>query len=213
MPRKDRIAICSREECRKGFNFCWRSKADVEPKSAPQQIVSLSFLVTLFPWVKSEQWLKHYCITPSKVIQLFCNTLLFWLTMFHLLILLENISWTLLQLLNVDHGFFKGDLMSWQQNSGCITAHSFVKNLNVANDASEHAFNLLTTFNMGKLHKEKSSKNICGALPVCCGKHYMKLRHLIKEWQSNIFKGLGSTWIFSETIAKKVWEKLDNYFY
>jgi len=31
--------------------------------------------------------------------------------MFHLLILLENISWTLLQLLNVDHGFCKGDLM------------------------------------------------------------------------------------------------------
>ena len=27
-------AICSREECRKG----WRSKADVEPKSAPQKI-------------------------------------------------------------------------------------------------------------------------------------------------------------------------------
>jgi len=22
MPREDRIAICSREECRKGFNFC-----------------------------------------------------------------------------------------------------------------------------------------------------------------------------------------------
>jgi len=29
--------------------------------------------------------------------------------MFHLLILLENISWTLLPLLNVDHGFCKGD--------------------------------------------------------------------------------------------------------
>jgi len=71
--------------------------------------------------------------------------------MFHLLILLENISWTLLQLLNVNRGFFKGNLISWQQNSGCITAHNFVKNLNVANDVSEHAFNLLTTFNMGKV--------------------------------------------------------------
>jgi len=60
--------------------------------------------------------------------------------MFHLSILLENISWTLLQLLNVDHSFFKRNLISWQQNSGCITAHNFVKNLNVANDASEHAF-------------------------------------------------------------------------
>ena len=41
--------------------------------------------------------------------------------------------------------------MSWQKNSGCITAHNFVKNLNVANDVSEHALNLLTTFNMGKV--------------------------------------------------------------
>jgi len=48
-------------------------------------------------------------------------------------------SWTLLQLLNADHGFLKAGLMSWQQNSGCITAHNFVKNLNVASDASEHA--------------------------------------------------------------------------
>jgi len=57
--------------------------------------------------------------------------------MFHLLILLENISWTLLQLLNVDHGFCKGDLMSWQKNSGCIAAHNFVKHLNAANDGSD----------------------------------------------------------------------------
>jgi len=35
--------------------------------------------------------------------------------MFHLLIFLENISWTLLQLLNVDHGFCTGNLMSWQK--------------------------------------------------------------------------------------------------
>jgi len=75
--------------------------------------------------------------------------------MFHLLILLENISWTLLQLLNVDHGFFKGNLISWQQNDNCITAHNFVKNLNVTNDSSEHAFNLLTTFNMGKVTQRK----------------------------------------------------------
>ena len=50
-------------------------------------------------------------------------------------------SWTLLQLLNVDHGFLKAILKSWQQNSGCITTHNFVKNQNVTNDdASEHAF-------------------------------------------------------------------------
>jgi len=76
-------------------------------------------------------------------------------TMFHLLILLKNISWILIQLLNVDHGFFKGDLIPWQQNCGCITAHNFVNNLNVANDVSEHAFNLLTTFNMGKVTQRK----------------------------------------------------------
>jgi len=43
-------------------------------------------------------------------------------------------------------------------------------------------------------------------LPVSYGKHYMKLRHPIKEWQSKIFKGLESNWIFSETIAKKMRE-------
>jgi len=75
--------------------------------------------------------------------------------MFHSLILLENISWTLLQLLNVNHGFFTGDLMSRQINSGCITAHNFVKDRNVANYASEHAFNLLTTFNTGKVTQRK----------------------------------------------------------
>jgi len=37
--RKDRTAICSLEECRKGFiNLCWRSQAIVEPKSAQQKI-------------------------------------------------------------------------------------------------------------------------------------------------------------------------------
>jgi len=29
IPRKDRIAICCWDECRKAFNFCWRSKAGV----------------------------------------------------------------------------------------------------------------------------------------------------------------------------------------
>jgi len=57
--------------------------------------------------------------------------------------------------LECSHGFCKRDLMSWQKNSGCITAHNFVKNLSVANDASEHAFNLLTTFNMGKVTQRK----------------------------------------------------------
>jgi len=45
--------------------------------------------------------------------------------------------------------------MSWQKNSGCITAHNCVKNLNVANDASEHALNLLTTFNTVKVTQRK----------------------------------------------------------
>jgi len=41
--------------------------------------------------------------------------------------------------------------MSRQQNSGCIAAHNFVKNVNVANDASEQSLNLLTAFNTGKV--------------------------------------------------------------
>jgi len=45
--------------------------------------------------------------------------------------------------------------MSRQINSGCITAHNFVKDRNVANYASEHAFNLLTTFNTGKVTQRK----------------------------------------------------------
>jgi len=64
-------------------------------------------------------------------------------------------SWTLLQLLNVHHGFSKADLMSWQQNSGYITAQNFVKNLNVASDASDDALNLLTAFNMGKVTRSR----------------------------------------------------------
>jgi len=35
---KDRNAICYLEECGKGFNFCWTSKANVEPKSAQRKI-------------------------------------------------------------------------------------------------------------------------------------------------------------------------------
>ena len=38
IPRKDSNAICSLVECRKGFNFCWTSKANVEPKLAQQKI-------------------------------------------------------------------------------------------------------------------------------------------------------------------------------
>jgi len=63
--------------------------------------------------------------------------------------------WTPLQLLGVDHGFLKPDLMSWQQNSGYITAHNFFKNLNVTNDTSEHALGLVTAFNMGKISRSK----------------------------------------------------------
>jgi len=29
--------------------------------------------------------------------------------------------------LNVNHGFLKADVKSWQQNSGCIIADNFVK--------------------------------------------------------------------------------------
>jgi len=38
IPRKDRNAICSLEECRKRFMFCWRSKTIVNSKSAQQKI-------------------------------------------------------------------------------------------------------------------------------------------------------------------------------
>ena len=73
--------------------------------------VSLLFLVTLFPWVKSEQWLRHSCITPSQVLKLFCNRCLFWLNV-SLVDLAGKYSWTQLQLLNVDHGFSKADTKS-----------------------------------------------------------------------------------------------------
>jgi len=48
--------------------------------------------------------------------------------------------------------------MSWQKNNSGIAAHNFVKNLNVANDGSEHAFNLLTTFNTGKVTQRKKEQ-------------------------------------------------------
>jgi len=48
--------------------------------------------------------------------------------------------------------------MSQQQNSGCITTHNFVKNQNVANDASEHALNLLTVFNTGKVAQTRKQQ-------------------------------------------------------
>jgi len=35
---QEKISVICWEECRKGFNFCWRFKAIVEPKSAPQKI-------------------------------------------------------------------------------------------------------------------------------------------------------------------------------
>ena len=41
------------------------------------------------------------------------------------------------------------------KSGDCITAHNFVKNLNVAIDGSEHAFNLLTTFNTGNVTQRK----------------------------------------------------------
>jgi len=68
-------------------------------------------------------------------------------------------SWTLFQLLNVDNGFSKADLMFQQQNSGCITTHNFVKNQNVASDASEHALNLLTVFNTGKVAQTRKQQD------------------------------------------------------
>jgi len=65
---------------------------------------------------------------------------------------------TLLQLLKIDHGFFKADPKYWQQNNGCITAHNFVKNLNAANDASARVLGLLTAFNIGKVTRSKKQQ-------------------------------------------------------
>jgi len=44
---------------------------------------------------------------------------------------------------------------SWQQNSGYITAHNFLKNLNATNDTWERALCLLTAFNMGKVSRSR----------------------------------------------------------
>jgi len=143
-----KIKICCRlisTYVKKLYNHIWYLS---------QCLISLSFLVTLFPWVKSEQWLRHSCITPSKVIKLFCKRCLFWLNV-SLVDLAGKYFWTLLQLLNVDHGFLNTDPKSWQQNSSHITAHIFLKNLNAANDASEHALNQLTTFNTGNVTQRR----------------------------------------------------------
>jgi len=71
-------------------------------------------------------------------------------------------SWKLLQIWNEDRGFLKANLKPWQQNSDYIrpTAHDFVKNLNFVNDASEHAFGLLTVtvFNMRKATRSRKQQ-------------------------------------------------------
>jgi len=60
--------------------------------------------------------------------------------------------------LNVNHGFLKADVKSWQQNSGCIIADNFVKNQNVDNDTSEHALGLLAAFNTGKVARSRKQQ-------------------------------------------------------
>jgi len=77
--------------------------------------------------------------------------------MFQLFYLVGNYSWTLLQLLNVDHGFLKAYPKSWQQLSRYISARS-LKNLNAVNDTSEHALGLLTAFNTGKVTRGRKQQ-------------------------------------------------------
>jgi len=69
--------------------------------------------------------------------------------------LVRKDSWTPLQALSADHVFSKADLMSWQQNSGCIIVHKFVKKLNGTNDTSECALGLLTTFNTAEVTQSR----------------------------------------------------------
>jgi len=85
---------------------------------------------------------KAFLHHPNKVAKLFCNRCLFW-HYFHVLVLLEKVPGRYIQLLNVDHGFLKAEPRSLQQNNGCITAHHFVKNLNVTRYASERALEKL----------------------------------------------------------------------
>ena len=72
--------------------------------------------------------------------------------------LVGKYSWAPLQLLNVDHGFLKVDAKYWQQNSGYVTAHKFLKNPNTANDTWEHALDLLTAFNTGKVSRTRKQQ-------------------------------------------------------
>jgi len=53
-----------------------------------------------------------------------------------------------------------------------------VKNQNVANDASEHALNLLTVFNTGKVAQTRKQKRI---FKEHCQYAVAKLLHLVKE--------------------------------
>jgi len=86
----------------------------------------------------------------------------------HMPLLTDNVSlvnvvgkdfWTLLQILNVDHDFSNAGPKSLQQNSGYITAHNFVKNLNVVNDVSECAVGRLTAFNMGNTTRSRKRQD------------------------------------------------------
>jgi len=59
-----------------------------------------------------------------------------------------------------------------------LLTHNIVKNQNVANDASEHALNLLTVFNTGKVAQTKKQKRI---FKEHCQYAVAKLLHLVKE--------------------------------
>ena len=70
IPRKDGIAICCWEECRKGFNFCWRSKTIVEPKLAPQKIHIWGVLHlrgAYFHTFKTSDQVGHTCVGSQKL--------------------------------------------------------------------------------------------------------------------------------------------------
>jgi len=45
--------------------------------------------------------------------------------------------------------------MSWQQSSGCITAHTFVKKLNATNYTSERTLGVLSAFNMREVSRSR----------------------------------------------------------
>jgi len=103
--------------------------------------------------------------------------------------------WTLLQLLDVHHGFLNAGPNSWQQNSGYITAHNFAKNLNVANDASECAVDWLT-FNMGNTTRSRKHRDWLRTISsLLQQKQYETVTSCERVTKQN-FKVLGSTWIF-----------------